>query len=126
MVVPASLFQVSYASEIREYFLNSFGSLYVYVFNNLVFPKVEQDIVLLLGTKGENKGLRLIEVKDEIELTKQSPIQSPIKFSAQIPVQNSKEKWTQYFLTDKQRITLKEVMKTNSENNFKIGSIMFY
>ncbi len=116
MVVPAGLFQVSYAAEIRDYLLNRFGYLYVYVFNNLVFPEVEQDIVLLLGTKGERKGLRLIEVKDEIDLSKQSP---PTQFSAQMPVQDSKEKWTQYFLNDNQRTTLREAWEKNSDNSLK-------
>jgi len=103
IVMPAELFQVSYANEIREYLLNDFGFVFVVAFSNLVFPDVEQEIVLLMGTKEEGEGLRLIEVKDESEL-----VNIPQSRVPQIPVENSKEKWTQYFLNDEQRRVLRE------------------
>lgn len=108
MIMPAELFQVTYASEIREYLLNRFGFIFVVTFNQLVFPGVEQEIVLLMGTKGEGKGLRLIEVKDESEL-----VLVPQSKVAQVPVENSKEKWTQYFLTDSQRSVLRKALGLN-------------
>lgn len=109
MIMPAELFQVSYAAEIREYLLNDFGFVFVVAFNNLVFPDVEQEVVLLMGTKGEGKGLRLIEIKDESEL-----ITLPQSRIPQIPVEDSKEKWTQYFLTDAQRRVLRKALSNDS------------
>ncbi len=103
MVMPAELFQVSYAADIREYLLNNFGFLFVVTFNNLVFPEVQQEIILLMGTKGEGKGLRLIEIKDESELAHVPHLKNP-----QIPIDDSKEKWTQYYLNDAQRKVLRE------------------
>lgn len=111
MILPAGLLQVSYASEIREYLLDSFGFVVVYAFDNLVFPDVEQEIILLLGTKGEKKGLRLIEVKDETELAEPVHLNQS---SPQIPVEDSKEKWTQYFLTNNQREILRKALVTDS------------
>lgn len=108
MIMPAELFQVTYASEIREYLLNRFGFIFVVTFNQLVFPSVEQEIVLLMGTKGVGKGLRLIEVKNESELAL-----VPQSKVAQVPVEDSKEKWTQYFLTDSQRSVLRKALGLN-------------
>jgi len=105
MVVPAELLQVSYAADLREHLLNKFGFVLVITFNKLVFPEVEQEIILLMGTKGEGRGLRLIEIEDLTELDKIPRIRVP-----QIPVQNSKEKWTQYFLNDDQRIALRKAL----------------
>lgn len=111
MIMPAGLFQVSYASEVREYLLDCFGFVVVYVFYNLVFPDVEQEIILLMGTKGEKKGFRLIEVKDETELNESV---HPTQSSPQIPVEDSKEKWTQYFLTSIQREILRKALVNDS------------
>lgn len=103
MIMPAELFQVSYASEIREYLLNRFGFIFVVTFSELVFPGVEQEIVLLMGTKGEGRGLRLIEVNDASQLSLVPQSRAP-----QVPVEDSKEKWTQYFLSDSQRNVLRK------------------
>ena len=109
MIMPAELFQVSYAANIREYLLNRFGFVFVVTFNHLVFPEVEQEIVFLMGTKGEGKGLRLIEIKDESELARVPQTRIP-----QIPVEDSKEKWTQYFLSDAQRGILRKALHSDS------------
>src|SRR5207247_10151755 len=82
-------------------------------FNELVFPGVEQEIVLLMGTKGEGSGLRLIEVKDETELNLVSQTRIP-----QVPVQDSREKWTQYFLNDSQRSILRKGLSLKKLSDF--------
>ena len=109
MVLPAELFQVGYAAEIREYLLNRFGFLFVVAFTKLVFPEVQQEIVLLMGTKGEGAGLRLIEVKDHTDL-----VHVPQKRIPQVPIHNSREKWTQFFLTDNQRDAMRRALKHES------------
>lgn len=109
MILPAELFHVSYAEEIREYLINQFGFLFVVTFNNLVFPEVEQEIIFLMGTKGVGKGLRLIDIKDESQL-----VHLPQRKIPQIPVKDSKEKWTQYFLSDKQRRIMRRSLQNDS------------
>jgi adenine-specific DNA-methyltransferase len=108
MVVPAELFQVSYAESIREYLMNCFGFIFVVTFSRLVFPDAEQEIVLLMGIKGEGKGLRLLEIKDESELAR-----LPQSMVPQVPVEDSKEKWTQYFLSDSQRSALRKALRND-------------
>jgi adenine-specific DNA-methyltransferase len=116
MVLPAELFQVSYAAEIREHLLNRFGFLFVVAFTQLVFPEVQQEIVLLMGTKGEGAGLRLIEVKDHTDL-----VHIPQKRIPQVPIHDSREKWTQFFLTDSQRDAMRRALKHESVR--KLGEI---
>jgi len=105
MVLPAELLQVSYAAPIREYLHTRFGFINVVSFNKLVFPSVEQEVVLLMGTKGEGRGLHLIEYQDASDLELLHKFHVP-----QEPVQDSKEKWTQFFLSDVQRSTLRETL----------------
>lgn len=102
MVLPAELLQVTYAAPIRDYLHNEFGFIYVVTFDKLVFPDVEQEVVLLMGTKGEGRGLHLIECKDGSDPDLLRKFRVP-----QDPVQNSTEKWTQYFLDDEQRKALR-------------------
>jgi adenine-specific DNA-methyltransferase len=105
MVMPAELLQVSYAAPIREYLHTRFGFIYVVSFSKLVFPSVEQEVILLMGTKGEGRGLHLIEYQDASDLELLHKFRVP-----QEPVQDSKEKWTQYFLNDSQRGTLRKTL----------------
>lgn len=106
MVMPAELLQVSYAADIREYLINKFGFIYVVSFSRLVFTDVQQEVVLLMGTKGEGQGMRLVEVNDASDLESIPRRAMP----PQIPIQNSKEKWTQYFLSDDQRSLMRKAL----------------
>lgn len=106
MVMPAELLQVSYAAPIREYLHTRFGFIFVVTFSKLVFRSVEQEVVLLMGTKGEGKGLRLVEYQDESDLELVYKFRGP-----QAPVEDSREKWTQYFLNDDQRKALRIAIK---------------
>ncbi len=105
MVLPAELLQVAYAAAIRDYLHNQFGFIYVVAFDRLVFPEVEQEVVLLMGTKGEGRGLHLVESRGDTDPDLLSRSRFP-----QDPVQNSTEKWTQYFLDDEQRRTLRATL----------------
>ncbi len=109
MVMPAELLQVSYAAKVREYLLNKFGFIFVVSFNQLVFSRVQQEVVLLMGTKGEGKGMRLVEVNDASELEG-----IPRREMPQVPIQNSREKWTQYFLSDSQRLIMRKALENPS------------
>jgi len=116
MVMPAELLQVSYAAPIREYLLTQFGFIFVVTFGRLVFPEVEQEVVLLMGTKKEGKGLRLIELKDDSDLDLIHKFRAP-----QVPVEDSSEKWTQYFLNDAQRKVLRDALR--SPNIRRLGEM---
>lgn len=49
MVVPAELLQVQYAAELRVRLPRLFRDVYIVAFDELVFPEIQQEVVLLLG-----------------------------------------------------------------------------
>ena len=49
LVLPAELLSVSYASEVRNFLLRRFGIVRLVMFEELVFPGVLEDVVLLLA-----------------------------------------------------------------------------
>ena len=49
MVVPAELLQVKYAAELRHRLPALFDDVYIVAFDELVFPQIQQDVVLLLA-----------------------------------------------------------------------------
>ena len=57
MVVPAELLQVQYAAELRARLPRLFDSVFVIAFDRLVFPDIQQEVLLLLGD-GRNRNPR--------------------------------------------------------------------
>ena len=65
MVIPAELFQVSYAGETREFLAKYFDRLILITFQKIVFEDIQQEVILLLGEKtSDNKGIQVIELND--------------------------------------------------------------
>lgn len=54
MVVPAELLQVQYAAELRHRLPMLFDDVFVIAFDELVFPDIQQEVLLLLG-EGRNR-----------------------------------------------------------------------
>lgn len=95
LVIPAELLQVGYASELRSYIVDTCVDLTILSFRHLVFPGIQQEIVLLLATKGQGPAqVRTVEVHDasdlkDLDLTGLSAVRAEL---------HEKEKWTKYFL----------------------------
>ena len=71
MVLPAELLSVNYASEVRRFLLNRFGSVRLVLFDNLVFPGVTAEIVLLLAEgRGTAKSFEVIQLRNLAALSK--------------------------------------------------------
>lgn len=49
LVLPAELLSVKYAAEVRRFLLRRFGSVKLVMFEDLVFPGVQEEVVLLLA-----------------------------------------------------------------------------
>lgn len=49
LVLPAELLSVKYAAEVRRFLLRRFGSVKLVMFEELVFPRVQEEVVLLLA-----------------------------------------------------------------------------
>lgn len=101
LVIPAELLQVAYAKDLRLYLLENLSKLTIVTFEELIFPDVQQEVVLLLG---ENTGKKvkdkhkigLVEVKNIDSLEKQFYCK-PIEFKE---VDHTTDKWTKYFLSN--------------------------
>ncbi|MCL1896527.1 MAG: class I SAM-dependent methyltransferase, partial [Clostridiales bacterium] len=62
-IVPAEILQVAYAEELRLFLSNHLSRMTLLTFERLVFPNIEQEIVVLIGEKGgEEKGIRIVEM----------------------------------------------------------------
>ena len=63
-VIPAEILQVAYAEDLRLYLSNHLAKITLITFEQLVFPGIEQEVVVFIGEKDENeKGIRIIEMK---------------------------------------------------------------
>jgi len=120
MVIPAELLQVKYAAQLRLFLSNFFNSISIISFKKLVFPSIQQEVVLLLAEKRtkDGHGINLIELNDasDLENINMETIKTNFK-----PIEHTKDKWTQYFLTSEEILLLREVKKHKGLN--KLGDI---
>lgn len=71
LVLPAELLSVNYASEVRRFLMRRFGSVRLVLFEDLVFPSVLEEIVLLLaeGSGGTDR-LEVFQAKTMADLVR--------------------------------------------------------
>ena len=100
-VLPAEILQVSYAQTLREFLAHFYNKINIVSFEKLVFPDIQQEVVLLLCEKnGSNTHLiEHLELSDAEELAKLdvSKLKSPKK-----RIDFKSNKWTFYFLDQKE------------------------
>ena len=113
MVVPAELLQVQYAAELRYRLPILFDDIFVIAFDELVFPDIQQEVLLLLGegrnrsptTYGRLHTMQVANGKALLALAKISDIVSHLPERHTHPDM----KWTSLFLEDDEFYTLQEV-----------------
>jgi adenine-specific DNA-methyltransferase len=115
MVVPAELLQVKYASELRTRLAQRFDHLVLVTFKKLVFPDIQQEIVLLLAegkrdTNGAKSDIHILELEDGAALDGSSDLTNRI---AHVPAKHSRSgmKWTALFLDDESFTALDRVQQ---------------
>lgn len=104
-VIPAEILQVAYAEDLRSYLSENLANITLLTFNDLVFPDIEQEIVVLIGEKkSAEKGIRIVEFKnlDDLNLNK-------IKSTEFQPFANTHEKWTKYFTSKAETDLISEI-----------------
>jgi adenine-specific DNA methylase len=115
-VVPAELLQVLYAQGLRGYLSHFFNKINIISFKKLVFPSIQQEVLLLLCEKnGKNShSIEHIEIKDasDLDILDVSKLKTDGK---KIDLVNNK--WTYYFL---------EQDEIDFLNQFSKGSICSY
>lgn len=104
-VVPAEILQVVYAEDLRLFLANELSKITLLTFEELVFPDIEQEVVVFIGEKGvEEKGIRIIELNNLDDLNSLN-----LQANGFQKLNHVHEKWTKYF--------------TNFEENKLIASL---
>lgn len=97
-VLPAEILQVAYAEDLRLYLSNHLQKITLITFEELVFPNIEQEVVVFIGEKGgEEKGIRIFEMNNLDDFDTLDLSQNGFK-----KLQHVKEKWTKYFVSAKE------------------------
>lgn len=106
-VIPAEILQVAYAEDLRLYLANKLTRITLVTFEQLVFPNIEQEVVVFIGEKGgEEKGIRIIEMNDLSGFSCLNLDQDGFQ-----KLQHVKEKWTKYFVTAEEMALIQELRK---------------
>jgi len=96
-VLPAEILQVSYAKPLRNFLAHFYNKINIVSFEKLVFPDIQQEVVLLLCEKNKTNThlIEHLEVKDAADLKKLdiTKLKSPKK-----KIDFKSNKWTFYFL----------------------------
>lgn len=122
-VIPAELLQVKYAENLRMYLMEHLNKITVVTFRTLIFPGVEQEVVVLLGEKDEqHEGehlIKILEFNDIQDLVENFDTENNRVLFKEIDFTTSK--WTRYFLTQ----THNEAINLINEDTrfFKFGDI---
>ena len=104
-VIPAEIMQVAYAEDLRLFLANSLSKITLITFEELVFPDIEQEIVVFIGEKGdEEKGIRIVELNNLEDLKN-----FDIEANDFQKLQHVHEKWTKYFTNVEENALVKNI-----------------
>jgi len=96
-VLPAEILQVSFALQLRNFLAHYYNKINIISFEKLVFPNIQQEVVLLLCEKNGSKSHNIehIELRDasELQTLDVARLKSPKK-----RIDFKSNKWTFYFL----------------------------
>lgn len=114
-VIPAEILQVAYAEDLRLFLANQLSKITLFTFEKLVFPDIEQEVLVFLGEKGgEEKGIRIFQYND-LENLKQIDLEE----NGFQKLQHVHEKWTKYFTTVEEN---KLIQKVREDQRFCLFS----
>lgn len=115
-VVPAEILQVSYAQQLREYLAHFYNKINIISFEKLVFPDIQQEVVLLLCERNgeESHLIEHLELKDASALATLdvNKLKSPSK-----KIDFKSNKWTFYFLDQEEIDFLESIANKKSVPN---------
>lgn len=109
-VLPAEILQVSFALQLRKFIAQFYNKINIISFEKLVFPDIQQEVVLILCEKNGSKehNIEHIELKDASELKTLdiAKLKSPQK-----KIDFKSSKWTFYFLDQEEIDFLENISK---------------
>lgn len=104
-VIPAEIMQVAYAQDLRLFLADSLSKITLITFEELVFPDIEQEIVVFIGEKGgAEKGIRIIELSNLSDLEGFDLDANEFQ-----QMQHVHEKWTKYFTDKKENELIRDI-----------------
>ena len=112
MVIPAELFQVDYAADVRQYLSDKYEHLIIITFKKLLWNDAQQEVVLLLGERSsDKKGIELFELEDcdSLQNFSYETSQGEVK-----KLDHSSEKWTKYYL-DSKELELMRILENSND-----------
>jgi adenine-specific DNA-methyltransferase len=110
-VIPAEILQVAYAEDLRLFLSNQLSHITLITFEKLVFPEIEQEVLVFIGEKGgEENGIRIVEMNDlrgfdTLDLHR----------NGYQKLHHVKEKWIKYFLSVDE---IKSIQNIRADNRF--------
>ena len=108
-VIPAEILQVAYAEDLRLFLSNQLSKITLLTFEQLVFPDIEQEILVFIGEKGrEEKGIRIIELSNLDDINK-----IDLQSNGFQKLMHVKEKWTKYFVTAEEMQIIQSIRHDN-------------
>lgn len=126
MVIPAEIMHVNYGSDVRLFLSKFPAKITIITFKELVFPDVQQEIILMLiekdklddGLQNElfNSKINIIQVKD-IESLKNLENKN-IENSEYKKIEPTEDKWTRYFLSKQELKVLKTISELQKLSRF--------
>lgn len=112
-VLPAEILQVSYAQQLRKFLSTFYNKINIVSFQELVFPNIQQEVVLLLCERNDTKehNIEHIELKnaDALKDFDFAKLKCPSK-----KIDFKSNKWTFYFLEQKEIDFLENIAKKNN------------
>lgn len=112
-VLPAELLQVSYAHGLRIFLASFYNKINIVSFRKLVFPDIQQEVVLLLCEKNNSNMHKIehIEIEDanELETLDVEKLRNPNK-----KIDFKTNKWTFYFLDQIEIDFLEELLENST------------
>lgn len=110
-VLPAEILQVSYAQQLRGFLAHFYNKINIISFEKLVFPDIQQEVVLLLCEKNGSSShfiehLELTDASDleALDVNRLKSLTKQIDFKS--------NKWTFYFLDQKEIDFLETIAKS--------------
>lgn len=94
-VLPAELLQVIYAKELRDFLRDNFKRIEIFAFNDLIFPDIEQDVIILICAKKQTPGVSFYQVGTLDDLKKPTYVKENSNIHRE-----TLDKWTNYVLSD--------------------------
>ena len=118
-VVPVELLQVNYAAELRRYLVSRFGTIRLILFRSLIFEGLQQEVLLLLAERDDNRPaeLRIDEVAtvDDLDsLLTVGPLGERSSSTRTIADPTDHDKWTQYLLDTRTIGLMREVKRSGA------------